>query len=90
MKLYIPLVDNGCGHEDERGGGHPVEDEYEGAHAVVEGCLGDDEHAGADDLDGKSDQVGFLRLQARRHHGVRSLLFASQLIGLFAHTRTYV
>lgn len=55
------MDDNGSRHHDERRGGHSVEDEDEGAHAVVEGCLGDDEHAGADKLYDKSDQVWLLR-----------------------------
>jgi len=62
------LEDNGDRQQEERGGGHSVEDEDEGVDAMVEGCLGDDEHAGVDKLYDDGDQVRLLRLHPQ--HGL--------------------
>jgi len=62
----LPLEGNGNRQEEQRRGGHSVEDEDVGVDAMVEGRLGEDEHACVDEQDDDGDQVSLLR---RHHHG---------------------
>lgn len=62
----LPFEDDGNGEQEERRGDHSVEDEDEGVHPHVEGGLGDDEHAGVDQLYDDGDHVRLLRAHLRR------------------------
>ena len=56
----LPFEGNRNRDQEERRGDHSVEDEDEGVHPMVEGCLGDDEHAGVDKLYDDGDHVRLL------------------------------
>ena len=61
---------NGDRQEEQQRGGHSVEDVNVGVDAMVEGRLGEDEHAGVDELDDDGDRVSLLRPNLR----IKSLL----------------
>lgn len=67
-----PFSDDVYRKQDEGGNGLPVDDEYHGAHAVGEGCLGREGHGGVDALDGHHGQSGLVLLEERVSHGSTS------------------
>jgi hypothetical protein len=62
MNHTVPFEEKSNGQHEDRRGGLAVEDEDEGVDAMVEGRLGDDEHARVDELCDEGDQVRLLCL----------------------------
>lgn len=50
-RVWVPDFKEGERQQKDGGDGVPVEDEDRGAHALVEGRLGEDVHAGIDEPD---------------------------------------
>jgi hypothetical protein len=69
MNHTVPFEEKSNGQHEDRRGGLAVEDEDEGVDAMVEGRLGDDEHARVDELCDEDDQVRLLKDRRRRPEG---------------------